>query len=522
MLLDASQTKRLVALHGWLATALSILLYAVILSGTVVVFADEIGHWSEKTTLTNQALSQPVNRHFQRIAAQVPADLKEDVIIGEGPNGTLRLFFGGARPRLDGGGVATFGREYIVQPDSGAIVSAKSGFLEDLSATRPSEALADFLVELHVRLHVPGRWGLYLTGILGIAMLIAAITGVLIHRNIIKELFVAERPGGRMVSYRDRHNLAGVWSLPFAVLLAFTGAFLSFAVSLGLPVVAMVAFGGDQTAALEAVVGAPMTKDASPAEVADIDLVLLHAQSISKTTASVLNIHNAGRADAIIETFHTPARGYLSGMSLEFNGATGAFLGPSFVVGTAPSVGSTLVDLAVPLHFGNFAGKASRIVWAALGAAMTFTVVSGLHLWFRRRETPLWSTTEWAFETVVWGLPLAMVGAAYGYFLARLAGDPIFWTAQAFLITSTGVIVGSFVIRYRPDLAQAKVFGPVLGSALCLLPIVRLQSGGLSWGEAVFGAETDIFSLDLFFLISGAIFLIRSRKTRLHAEASST
>ena len=69
-------------------------------------------------------------------------------------------------------------------------------------------------------------------------MMAAVVSGVLMHRHLIRDLFVAERPGRRLVSARDRHVLAASWSIPFAFVLAFTGSFFSFAGTVGLPLVA--------------------------------------------------------------------------------------------------------------------------------------------------------------------------------------------------------------------------------------------------------------------------------------------
>ena len=71
-----------------------------------------------------------------------------------------------------------------------------------------------------------------------VAMMMAAVvSGVLIHRHVIRDLFLAERPGGRLPGVRDRHALSSTWSIPFAFLLAFTGSFFSFAGTIGLPIV---------------------------------------------------------------------------------------------------------------------------------------------------------------------------------------------------------------------------------------------------------------------------------------------
>ena len=44
--LSQAQIKRLTAIHGWSAVVLGLLLYAVVATGAVAVFANEIGRWS--------------------------------------------------------------------------------------------------------------------------------------------------------------------------------------------------------------------------------------------------------------------------------------------------------------------------------------------------------------------------------------------------------------------------------------------------------------------------------------------
>src|SRR3546814_17066961 len=68
---------------------------------------------------------------------------------------------------------------------------------------------------------------LLLTGILGLAMLVAAISGLLIHRHLFKDIFTLRTRANPVLVDRDRHSVAGTWSLPFAFILAFTGSFRS-------------------------------------------------------------------------------------------------------------------------------------------------------------------------------------------------------------------------------------------------------------------------------------------------------
>ncbi|WP_227268771.1 PepSY-associated TM helix domain-containing protein [Roseobacter weihaiensis] len=505
MSLTAAATKRLVALHGWSATTLAILLYVVMLTGTIVVLDNEITAWSEGRADRTGAFDGPVNRHVERLAAQVPPELHDTVFVRTWTGGDLSVFFGAPRAHPDGGN-QLFGRHYVLAPGSGTIHEAGMGFLDDIFSQRPETALSQFLVDLHVRLHVPGRLGLYLTGLLGVAMLVAALTGILIHKHIIRDLFTTERPGGRMVSFRDRHTLAGVWSLPFAILLSFTGAFLSFAVSLGLPVVALVAFGGDQERAFDTVLGGTtMIEDSKPVPTTDLTLLIADARTRAGSDVGAIEIHHYGRADAIIETFHGAAPGALRGSTLEYAGATGAFLGRVDLVGSAPSSGSLLAELMTPLHFGNFGGLASRLVWVALGAAMTYTIISGMQLWLRRRaDDPIWRAGEHVLVTVAWGLPLAIVVCAYGFFTGYLFGAPFAWTTNAFLAGCAAVILLAWLFRHIPMARMNEFYATALGIGILLLPLYRLQTGGLSWGEAMVSGGTDVLLIDMVCLTTAA------------------
>src|SRR3546814_2609678 len=90
---------------------------------------------------------------------------------------------------------------------------------------------------------------------------------------MIRDLFGGEGAGGRLVSARDRHVLASSWSLPFAIILAFTGSFFSFALSVSFPIVAQVAFGGDREAMAHTLFEAPVAEDTRLVCAADLDAV---------------------------------------------------------------------------------------------------------------------------------------------------------------------------------------------------------------------------------------------------------
>lgn len=505
--------KRLISLHGWSGIIASVFLYIVAITGTVAVLADDIRRWSDPRREIVNPLSLPLNETVLRLQAQVPAAFQQNMQIQPARDGSLRVFLF-ERRFIQGRGTVEYGRDFLLNPETHAIRSARQGVTPNRRLEAPSDTLSNFIADLHARLLIPGRAGLFATGVLGVVLLVAAITGILIHRHLLRDLFVTARPGGRVVSLRDRHALASVWGLPFTILLAFTGTFLSFALSLGLPIVAASAFGGDVNRALAALNPPAKIENPAPAGLTDLDQVLAAASVLAGTQPSVVRVEGAGRADARITTQHLAGSGgSVRPFTLEFDGATGAFLQERPLTGRAASLGSGTVALMGPLHLGNFAGIASRAVWVMLGALLTVSIVTGVQLWLRRREEdPLWRGFQSLFTTVVWGVPIALIGAAYGFFPALLNGAP----HQGMLIGFISAII--YVLAHCLTSGSATKLSArlqkTLAWALLLLPLLRLQTGGVSWGEAMVSNNWQVLLLDALCVAVSASLLMHARGFR--------
>ncbi len=260
----------------------------------------------------------------------------------------------------------------------------KEGWGDDIDEVDAPNALADFLVHLHISLHLPDPYGFFLTGVLGLAMLVAAVTGFVIHRHLLRELFTLRKYRKGLLVRRDTHVIAATWNLPFAFILAFTGSYFSFTSSVGFPALAMVAFGGDQVAMSETLNGGVTPENAAPAAPADFDRILADATTRAGAPNFIIVDHYA-RADARVTIFTAAQEGALYGRSLVYDGSSGALVLEKPFLGTQPSIGSQVSSLMAPLHFGNFAGIASKGVWFALGFASAYVTLSGMLLWTTRR-----------------------------------------------------------------------------------------------------------------------------------------
>jgi uncharacterized iron-regulated membrane protein len=499
--LQKEDTKLMVAVHGWSGIVLGLLLYAVVLTGMAAVFAEEIGAWSAGHAETRSAFEKPMDATVRQLAARTPKQFQEDVDLFEIGDHNLGVFFHRHETSPDGE-IVSRGIYYQLDGD-GRIANELHGTGEEVFGPRNDDALSSFLVDTHVRLHLPNPWGLLLTGILGLAMLVAAISGLLIHRHLFKDMFTLRRKANPVLVDRDRHSVAGTWSLPFAFILAFTGSFFSFFGTVGVPIVAMAAFGGNQEAMSDAVFGSPRTPDPRPHAIGNLDRIAADATARSGGVPTFMAIEHFGRADAAVTTFHKPKEGDIEAATLVYHGATAEFDREKPGFGAKPSAGGTLAAIMGPLHFGSFAGVLSKAVWFGLGFAMCYVTLTGLRLWLaRRRERD--RSLDWLERMVTiigFGLPLGLLGSAAGFLVAMPLGSAVFWTPAAFLAVSAAAIVAGFVLHTNTKLERLLLGG--IAVLLVALPLIRLASGGPGWPVAISTGQPAIMAVDLAMVLCG-------------------
>lgn len=501
-----AQTMR--AIHGWTGVCLGLLLYIVLVTGATSVFSAQIGDWSNPWLGdAPPAFSAGTNRSVHAAAASIDPAFYEAASVYPIAGDRLWAFFHRHEVGEDG---FVFARGVGIEFDrrDGSILVRYEGSEDQVSRLHETTALPDFLTDLHVSLHLPFPWGMLLTGTLGLSLLVLTISGLFFHRTFIRDLFTLRRQLPKILA-RDRHAVAGSWILPFAVMLAFTGCYLSLFVPLGMPVLANVGYGGNQAALLEAFEGTT-AEDARPATISDLDALLDDARRRSGTSPRWMEIHGWGRADSTITLGLSPRADALRETNYVYSGASGAFLFQKPALGTAPSVGGAVSDLIGPLHFGDFAGVASKVVWFSLGSCCAYVTLSGLLLWTQRRqEVPLWRRLGRVAIWVGYGLPSALVSVALGYFLARAAdAATYYWMLAAFLLS-----VGLAALITATTRDPRRWLLTATAAMLLMLPLVRWISGGPSWPALADAGLVTVIATDLALLIGGAFALRSASRT---------
>lgn len=385
-----SLRRALYWLHGMTGLGLGLLALVVFFTGAIAVFSGELEAWAGRgrpmTALSS--ISQPgLSALVTRLGATVDPKLQEEVSIFQRPGRPLILFFHthGTGP---GGELVERGVRFDVDPVLGTVLDRRQGTSDEVFAPNAVEALSRFFVDLHVQLLIPEPVGLYATGVVGFGLMVLLLTGVVVHRRFFREAYQVRWQSHRRRLLRDLHTVTGVWLLPYGLVLAFTGAFFSFGDAVLLPALAKVAFAGNEKALQEALLGdQDPAGGRRPGPRADLDAILADAHRRAPgAELGFMGLAHWGETGSRVDVGLGKVGSRLAPVQLRYDGVTGAFVADKPFLGTAPSLGASLFSWMGPLHYGNFGGPVSRILWAFLGVGCCLLTATGTLVWSERRR----------------------------------------------------------------------------------------------------------------------------------------
>lgn len=245
-----SFTHAMAWLHTWLGLVLGFVLMAAFFFGALSVFDREIDRWAIPETRFDPQPMPSFDTLLQPVYAQLkphPEDMaatQERVIGALPPPETLPMASLWAYT-THRDPVLRIGAEFDV-PNKLKDEADEHAHVHGWATIDPRTG--KFLVDDKLKIgsnwfypmHYSLNWswltlGYWLVGLAGFAMLVALVSGVVMHRKIFREFFTF-RPWKRTQrSALDLHNLTGVVALPFHFFFAFTGLVI-FAGSLYFPV----------------------------------------------------------------------------------------------------------------------------------------------------------------------------------------------------------------------------------------------------------------------------------------------
>ena len=193
---------------------------------------------------------------------------------------------------------------------------------------------SEFFYPMHYSLN--WNWknlGIWIVGFAGLTMLVALVTGVVMHRKILREIFTFRPRKHIQRSTLDLHNLTGVLALPFHFFFAFTGV-LIFAGVYFFPVSAtMLKPLHDRHEVMEArATGLPHERAGVPAPLSSVDAMVADAKRRWAARGMAgevgfLQIHHVGDANGYVSIYRAGRnRVALVGEGIHFKASTGEVL----------------------------------------------------------------------------------------------------------------------------------------------------------------------------------------------------
>lgn len=435
--------QRALSGHASIGLLAGALIYILCVSGTLVVVHERWQRWEEpRAAETPQISAAAVQHGMEAVLASETGKPRTTHLYVHMPTDGL--------PRT------------VVTTDSGAAYIDGDGRI----AAPEAHAWTEFVTNLHIYLHLPQIWGLILVGVLGAMLAALTITGVVAHPRIFRDAFRLRARGGRQLAQADWHNRLGVWTLPFALAIALTGAYVGLG-AVGFQLIASTYHGGDLEKAYAPIFTGDMPEPApdprgAPAPNVAAALATVAAR-FPEVRPTYVIVHEPMTRSQHIQILASHPRRLIYGENYMFD-AGGKFTG---ITGLSQgSAGRQVAASTYGLHFGSFGGLAVELGYIAIGLAMCVVTGTGMSIWLqkRRRRGAASPRLEALWSTTVWGVPLLFVAV---YWLRAIGGHEMplalaFWAALA--LAALAAIVW-------PSKADPRALRAVLGMMLVLTAV---------------------------------------------------
>ncbi len=352
------------SLHSWLGMVTGIFILLLGLSGSALVFKDEIDQAmnAELLTLKPVATSKlSLDSLYRQIGKRYP-NLAGIAWLNPGAPANRAYEF---RLYQNDGKLSTYDLGMIsIDPYTGKVL--REGNLRELST-----GLLHWLVQFHwcFQLGIPG---LLLATIMGLAMLLSVITGLIIYRKYVLKVMlfrVKFKWRSRWTISSSLHRIVGVWAMLFNVILFFTGFWMNI-------------FSMQPSYWQRQTVSAPGNRMTTHS----IDTLFERA----KQTLPQLKVKNVylptqpGKEFRMSGTLGGESAIYYNGNSVSVDPQSGEIVDVKRL--QDQTVWSRIEASFFPLHTGSFGNTPLKVFYVILGILPGVLSVTGAVLWWRKRR----------------------------------------------------------------------------------------------------------------------------------------
>ncbi|MDP2522997.1 PepSY-associated TM helix domain-containing protein [Neptunomonas phycophila] len=365
-----SRTKLWFLVHSWLAMPIWLFVFFVCLTGSIATVSQEIVWLIDPAVRANQPSDKTRILNYDEII---------DVVHQASPQVYIERITRPVKSQFALSAVVSYPDSttatVYINPYTGAIQGTASGF-----------DFRQFIRAVHGWLLLPFdngytfySFGWYIVSFLGIPMLLSLITGLVVYKRFWRGFFSPRLRfnRGSRVFWGDFHRLAGIWSIPFILIISVTGIWFLIQAALFDNSISISSDGPPIYVAREDV---PSSIGDEPAMISPSDAVAVVTQAYPNVTAERVsvpgNTYNhyvvdgrSQRYPLIIERFSVnPYNGNIE-KAKRLSDHTSLEL---------------VTESMRPLHTGDFVGLTLKLVYFFFGLLLTMMVFSGMTIWTKR------------------------------------------------------------------------------------------------------------------------------------------
>ena len=343
--------------HSWLGVLSGLLLFIVCWGGTFATISHELD-WLFNPDLRVQPIGEAgsLEEIYQSVADTYP-------------NSSIQTVYA---PRY-----SNFAAEVSIRNELNQTKRIYvDPYLLEINGEAPFLNIQRYLRDFHRRLFT-GSFGFYLICLSSIPLIGSLITSLVFYKRWWRRFFEFKSARTVRTFISNLHRLVGLWALWFVLIISITGAWYLFERVRSIHIDNVFAY---SDAISSAVLPIPPIEDKSSNTLAFSDLLAIVREARPDIEIAYVSLNRNGYFYVTGQTDNLLVR----------NRANKIYLAPQSGEIVYNQYGEDLSaywywsNMADPLHFGDFAGFLSKLIWFVFGLILSFLSLSGVWLFAKR------------------------------------------------------------------------------------------------------------------------------------------
>ncbi|MCC4227472.1 MULTISPECIES: PepSY-associated TM helix domain-containing protein [Flavobacteriaceae] len=342
------KNRVLLKYHSYFGIIAGTFLFVMGITGSVLVFTEDIDHLLfSKYDVENNTTDLQLDKATAVVQEKFPDWDTRIIKFGKGKT----ILFNLRRPEA---------RKYVfVNPGTGNIIKVINA----------NTHFTKWILKLHYSLY-SGIIGRFLVLFAGIAFFLSLLTGIILYRKMIVKTLLFRtkiKKSNKRTFYSALHRYVGVWAVLLNLVIAITGIFLAYkVVNSGLS---------------ESVEPSPPIVKTS----LEASLIKLEKE-YPNFRASYIRLPSSEKGNIIFNgTFKNDPfylSKYYNKVSVDYK--TGAVVS-IYKINEADFI-TKFNSSILPLHFGQYGGWVSKVMYCIVGLSGPFLSISGYFIWLKRKK----------------------------------------------------------------------------------------------------------------------------------------